>query len=182
LTDSQLLARALSGDREALERLCRDTWPRLYSFVYWQVQSRDEAEDIVQETYCRLLAAAPRLEPRNGEVAGLLRTIAANLARDGWRRQAVRGPLLPLDAAMETPALDEAQRSAERLAVHTALAELPEDQRRVIELRLLEGYSVRETAAMVVKSEVAVRSLQYRGLQRMAELLADSGDRGRRRP
>ncbi len=167
-----LLARAIAGDREALEDICRDTWPDLYSYVYWQVQSRQEAEDIVQETYYRLVVATPRLQPRNGSVTGLLRTIATNLVRDGWRRRKTRGPSIPLETIPAPADLDQATRTEERLAVTAALAGIAGEQREVIDLRLVQGYSVRETARRLGKSEVAVRSLQYRGLQRLAELLS----------
>jgi len=177
MEEGQLLASALAGDRDALERICRETWPGLYSFVYGQVQSREEAEDIVQEAYFRLLGAAPRLKVRDGEVSGLLRTIAANLARDGWRRRKVRGPLIPLEAVPEPSPVDETTRSEERLAVREALNQVPPEQRAVIELRLVQGYTVRETARLVGKSEVAVRSLQYRGLHKLAELLSATDGR-----
>ncbi len=177
MDEGQLLARALDGDRGALEQLCRETWPDLYSFVYWQVQSREEAEDIVQEAYSRLLGAAPHLKVRDGDVNGLLRTIATNLARDGWRRRKVRGPLIPLEAVPESHPIDETTRSEERLAVRAALSQVPSEQRAVIELRLVQGYTVRETARLLGKSEVAVRSLQYRGLQRLAELMAAENPR-----
>jgi len=176
LADRPLLERALNGDRDALEEICQATWRALYSFVYWRVQNREDAEDITQETYARLLRAAPRVETRDGALLGLLRTIALNLTRDGWRRAEVRGPVVPLEQAERvphSPGDDEAARSAQRLTVRAALDRLPNEQRMVVELRLLEGFSIRETARITRKTEAAVRSLQYRGLQKLGDLLND---------
>lgn len=103
---------------------------------------------MTQEAYARLLGAAARIEVGDGRVAGLLKTIALNVVRDGWRRWKVRGPLVPLEQA--------------RLPAQ----QLGED-------RLLQGYPVRETAQLTGKTEAAVRSLQFRGLKRLAQLLAD---------
>lgn len=163
----------------ALESICRENWAGIYSFVYWRVQNRQEAEDIVQEAFARFLSTAGRFTPDDSGAGGLLRVIALNLIRDGWRRRAVRGPHIPLEAVPEPPALDESQRSVERLAVRSALGQLPDDQRAAVELRLVEGFSVRETARALGKSEVAIRSLQYRGLRNLARLLAGSENRGR---
>jgi len=124
LADRPLLERALSGDRDALEGICQATWRNLYSFVYWRVQNREEAEDITQETYARLLRAAPVVETRDGALLGLLRTIALNLARDGWRRREARRPAVPLEQAKHlphSPGDEEAARSAQRLTVRAAL-------------------------------------------------------------
>jgi len=176
LADRPLLERVLNGDRDALEEICQATWRGLYSFVYWRVQNREDAEDITQETYARLLRAAPRLETRDGALLGLLRTIALNLARDGWRRREVRGPAVPLEQAKHlphSPGDDEVARSAQRLTVRAALDRLPDEQRAVVQLRLLDGFSIRETARITRKTEAAVRSLQYRGLQKLGDLLDD---------
>lgn len=57
------------------------------------------------------------------------------------------------------------------MMVREGLGKLLPDQRRVLELRLLEGYSVRETARITGKTEASVRSLQYRGLRQLARHL-----------
>lgn len=169
--DPELWLRAVAGDREAFAAVCRDTWRDLYAFAFWHVQNREEAEDVTQETYARLWQACPGLQSPQHQVVPLLRAIALNVIRDGWRRRRTSGTPVPLHLAPEPPAVDETARAEHRLLVRGLLAELPEDQRMVIELRLLQGYSVRETARAVGKSEAAVRSLQYRGLLKLAERL-----------
>lgn len=170
MAEAELLKQALQGNGDALEEIVRLSWWDLYRFVYGHVQNREEAEDVTQETYARLLAAMPRLRAE-GALSGLLRTIAVNIIRDRWRRRRVRGPSLPLDLAPQPAGPDETAQSIRRMAIRDALARLPDDQRRVIELRILQGYSLRETAEMTDKTEAAVRSLQFRGLRRLAGLL-----------
>ena len=65
--------------------------------------------------------------------------------------------------------------SAERRALLAQLlAELPESQRRVLELRFLEQHSIREIASAMGSSAGAVKQLQFRGLERLRELVGES--------
>ena len=62
----------------------------------------------------------------------------------------------------------------ELLHLAGALAQLPEDQRAVVELKHLQDWSVAEICQHLDKSEAAVAGLLRRGLQRLRELLSDS--------
>lgn len=44
------LKKAREGDLKSIEEICSETWKPLYRFIYWRVQNREEAEEIVQET------------------------------------------------------------------------------------------------------------------------------------
>ena len=57
------------------------------------------------------------------------------------------------------------------MQLENALAKLSEDQRIILDLRIIKGYSVAETAKLVGKTEAAVRTAQYRALQALAQLL-----------
>lgn len=59
----------------------------------------------------------------------------------------------------------------QRLQLENALAELSRDKRAVLDLRIVKGYSVSETAKALGKTEAAVRSLQFRALQTLARIL-----------
>jgi RNA polymerase sigma-70 factor (ECF subfamily) len=58
--------------------------------------------------------------------------------------------------------------------VENALAGLGKDQREVLDLRIIKGYTVAETARLLGKTEAAVRTSQYRALQVLARLLDDN--------
>jgi RNA polymerase sigma-70 factor (ECF subfamily) len=168
MIEESLVARAARGDRQAVEQLCRQSWRQLYAFVYQKVQNREEAEDVTQETYIRVLRALPRY----GSIPfhGLLRTVALNLIRDRWRK--TRG-IRRLTPEVEVfPTSDPTDHVADRDLVARALNLLPQDQRQVIELRILQGLSTAETARRMGRTEAAVRTLQYRAVQALREVLS----------
>lgn len=66
---------------------------------------------------------------------------------------------------------DHTEVSARRLLIENALKELNEEQRKVIELRIIKGYTAAETGRLMKKKEGNIRVLQYRALRKLAEIL-----------
>lgn len=71
----------------------------------------------------------------------------------------------------ETAGLDQQKYITQRLQIENALAKLSEGQRAILDLRIIKGYSVAETAKRVRKTEAAVRTSQYWALQALARIL-----------
>ncbi|MGI6632805.1 MAG: RNA polymerase sigma factor [Bacillota bacterium] len=152
------------------EEWCDRTRPKVYRYIYGLIQDRERAEDLTQETYARVLRASPS----GAKSEAYLRAVALNLVRDEWRRDKVRGipvPLEPFENLLESSGEDP---YVTLLAGHVRelMGRLPEEQRRVLELRIILGLSRSETAAKMGKTEAAVRGLQYRALQSMRQLLS----------
>lgn len=166
--EDELIRRAQAGDDEAAAQLCEVHWRAVYRLVYARLGNRSEAEDVTQEAFARLWQHLGRF--RGGALGPFVRTIALNLARnrlrDLGRHPQVEIDALPLSAS--DPSADETllQREEEAL-LRQALRRLDADHRRVLELRLVQGRSVAEVAAVLDRSPEAVRALQYRALQRL---------------
>ena len=73
--------------------------------------------------------------------------------------------------SIDKEAIDEQKYITERLQIEDALAKLSTEQRTIIDLRIIKGYSVAETAKQVKKTEAAVRTTQYRALQTLKRIL-----------
>lgn len=161
-----------------------------------QLRAKLDPSDLVQETLLRAHQAAGRFDWRGpAETAAWLRTILANVLTDAARRfeAAAReiGRERSLQAAVEESSarleawLADDRTGPEGRALHqeqllrlaTALAGLPEDQRRAVELRHLKGRSLAEAAAELGRSKGAVAKLLERGIVRLRELL-DSAEGG----
>ncbi|MGE5559886.1 MAG: RNA polymerase sigma factor [Chloroflexota bacterium] len=168
MVDHKLLQRATQGDQDAIALICDLTWRQVYRFAYQRVQNREDAEDVTQETYVRSLPAFSRTNP--AALPGYLRTVALNVIRDRWRHKRVTGTQVELQA-IDLPTADPANEIVDRELVSAALARLPDDQRTVLELRLIRGFSTAETAARMSRSEGAVRSLQFRAIQALREMI-----------
>lgn len=168
--------RAGEGGLRSIEQICLDTWEPLYRFIYYRVQNREEAEDITQETYLRSLPYLRENKVPSKNFPGFMRNVALNVLRDRWRQKKRWGTPAnfeeaDLTAADETDCQNDVAR---RLQVENALAGLGKDQRAVLDLRIIKGYTVAETARLLGKTEAAVRTSQYRALQILARLLDDN--------
>lgn len=141
------MANDSSGQSDSRELLLAAI-PRLRRFAYALTGSRDAADDLTQTTLERALAQIDRFEPGTRMESWLMR-IAYNARVDDARRQKRRGPHHDLDSVAELPAMDGRRVSAARLdlsAARAAIDALPEDQRAVISLVSLEGFSYQEAA------------------------------------
>ena len=169
----------MAGDVPALaarpleaEALYRTHVRSLYAFIYSKVGNREAAEDITSEVFVKALAHLDPAREEHSIVAWLYR-VARNAVNDFWRvghgarvialeeARTARTPLAVSDTA------HHAQTAARAAAI---LEQLPENYRKVLVHRLIDGLSVAETARRLSISEANVKVLQHRALRRAAEL------------
>lgn len=152
---------------EEAARLVEQYSTAVYRLAYARTGNREDAEDITQETFLRLVRAAPAF--RDGEhcKAWLLR-VAANCAgdlhRSPWRRRAV-----PLEQAGQMAAPE----SPEEQGVEAAILALPEDYRVVVHLYYYEELSTAEIAKVLGKREGTIRTRLSRARAMLREDLQE---------
>ncbi|MGI5921004.1 MAG: RNA polymerase sigma factor [Syntrophomonadaceae bacterium] len=173
--------KAAEGDLTAIEKLCLATWEPIYRFVYYKVQNREEAEDITQETYVKTLSYLQKNMIPQENFLGFMKTVSLNVIRDRWRQKKRGGVLVNFQEIMpeETAVRDQQNEIEQRLLLESALTKLSPEQQTILDLRIIKGYSVAETAKLVGKTEGAVRTAQYRALQALAQILDDKGCKDR---
>ena len=128
--------------------------PALYRFCRMQMGNAADAEDILQEVFCKRLYRAPDFETAEQERRWLFR-VALNQCRDEWKRS--RRTELPLEAAALV-AVPEPER-----ALLEQVAALPEKLRTVLHLHYCEGYSQQEIASLLGITVSAVKMRMKRG-------------------
>jgi RNA polymerase sigma-70 factor (ECF subfamily) len=164
--DDALLQRAHALDEEALTHIYNAYFERLYRYAYRFVSDGDTAQDIAAETLLRWLTALRDGRPPRNLGAWLYR-VAHNLAMDVHRRRP-SGGTVPLDPELiQTEGSDTRMDMEGRLTrarVRAAVLELTPEQQDVIVLKFLEGYSNSEVAALMDRSEGAIKALQHRAL------------------
>jgi RNA polymerase sigma-70 factor, ECF subfamily len=129
------------------------------------------ADDLVQESYLRFLAAAAPWAA--GEVAcrRYLFRIATNLLRDHWRRpQATLIEDLP-ESALPSVSGDHSEQIDSQALLGPALARLKPRERQLLWLAYAEGYSHREIASITGLRAPGIRLLLFRAKQKLARLL-----------
>ena len=134
-----------------IEGLYREHGSAVFSFLQGMVGDRHDAEDLMQETFARALAAADGFE-RRALPSTWLFTIARNLALNHIRarrhRQNVDGADLEFMPSSGRDPLEEAGAGDETAVILAAVSELAEDQREVFLLKVVEGLTYREIAAV----------------------------------
>ncbi len=178
MIDAKTLKKAQEGDLSAVEEVCSATWEPLYRFIYMRVQNREEAEDITQETYVKSLSNLHKYDFEPENFSNFLKTVALNVLKDRWRKNKRRKEIEFIDEIRFSEAAfnDTSETSTNRLLIEKALNNLSEEQRNIIVLRIVKGYSVAETAQMTGKSPANVRVIQYRALKELASILEKEKD------
>ncbi len=161
--------RVVAGDAYPdWEAVYRDNVDRLYRLMFAKVGNRPDAEDLTAEVF--LIALRPlRLSASVGEVRSYLLATARTVLATHWRRTLGREvTTLDDDLAAEEFELDPGPlaRSVERAG--KILAALPERYRRVLQLRFLRGYSLKEAAAELGVTVGNAKVLQHRALRQAA--------------
>jgi len=147
---------------------------RLYRMAFRLMNSREEAEDIVQEVYIKLWGMRNTLKNYNSIEALSIR-ITRNLCLDNLRRKKVNNDALK---AERVNAIGHSVSPAHTLEhkenvemIHTLIAALPEPQRSLVHLRHLEEKEYEEIAEMVNMNVNAIRVSISRARKQMREML-----------
>jgi RNA polymerase sigma-70 factor, ECF subfamily len=163
--------------KEVMELRFKEIWPRIYRFFYYKMQNREEAEELTQETFRRVL---PQLEAGKVEwdkLMGYTAATARNLLVDTWRSRS-RQPITTSLEGLQEKGWDHPQQVTEveeTLMVQQALRQLNEEHRKVLTYRIIEGWPVDEVANKMKRSPGAVRSLQFRAVKALKDTLEKGG-------
>lgn len=175
-----LLRRARQRDPTALSRLVEMYSDRVYGLLYRLTGSREAAEDLLQDTFVRVVQAIEEYE-HTGRFESWLFRIAANLARDRGRRQ-VRSPVaswedVDADAGRSVLAADGPADCVadgdERRRLAAALARLPMLDREIIVLRYYSELPFREVAELLGVPLGTALARAHRALGRLRRELGE---------
>ncbi|WP_378574923.1 sigma-70 family RNA polymerase sigma factor [Nocardiopsis mangrovi] len=174
---NNLTSLAVQGDHGAVDSLIREVRPmvvrycrarlaRVSGYVHY-------SDDVAQEVCIALLAALPRYEDMGRPFASFVFGIAAHKVADALRgstRADVPTETVP-DRPDDGPGPEEAAvRTVEAERARALLNELPEQQRRLLLMRVIAGLSADETGHVLGMSAGAVRVAQHRALARLREV------------
>jgi len=167
-TDDQLVVDFVRGDEEALRILVQRWEGPVYAFLVHMMGSTEDAEDLCQDTFMRLIQAARRYQPAGKFRSWLLR-IAGNLARSRLRRRKILRwvPLGPEHDVRHVPARDPLAALVDRQEqqrVQAAIQRLPDRQREALILKQFHGLAYREIAEAMGASVASVQMLLHRAM------------------
>lgn len=171
----KLLQKAREFDQKALAEIYDLFSDRLYAYAYKHVGKPQVAEDLVAETFQRFLSALEQGGGPKDHLQAYLYRITHNLITDLFRRQPPPSVELDEELLAEDQPGPAGQVAAEMEAdrVRQALRLLTPDQRQVVTLKFLEGWTAQEIARSMDKSLGAVKALQHRGLAALQRILIE---------
>lgn len=163
------VTRARQGDQEALRFLYVRYAPTVRRYITGLLGSPEEAEDVTQTVFLKLLTKLDRYEPRGVRFDAWLLRVARNVAFDEVRRRrpVPAGEMIEENAVLRP---DERDTTA-RQSIQDALATLPHAQREVVVLRHFLGLSCGEIAERLDRTEAAVHNLHHRGRANLRKAL-----------
>ncbi len=182
-TDSELMQAISFGSERALEML-HERYHRLaFSLAYRILQDAATAEDIVQEAFLSLWRKASSYQSQHGSVSTWLQSIVHHRAIDHVRSSAYRNEQWATlqteheqdTASSEPDALEYAWQNEQQRLIRVALAQMPPEQRQVIELAYFGGYTHVEIAEKCHIPLGTVKGRMRLGLQKMKVFLQERG-------
>ncbi|KGP70869.1 RNA polymerase sigma factor SigX [Pontibacillus yanchengensis] len=158
----------------------------LYQFLFYMVKNREQAEDLVQEVYIKVMNSYDRFKGESSEKTWLF-SIARHVAIDYFRRQKRKrnkileffdwgesGHLIeddhpiPEDIAVQNEEIQKMYRCLDKCSV---------DQRSVLILRYIQSMSIQETADVLGMSVSKVKTTQHRGMKVLQQLMEEEARR-----
>jgi RNA polymerase sigma factor (sigma-70 family) len=171
--DDVLVRATLRGDERAFAHLVNRYLRKAMAVALEYTGTREAAEDVVQDTFRRVLAGLRRFDPARPFEPWFF-TILRNTARNAAKSHRIRQhEALDLEHASGLPGpLELTRRQELRHRLDTAIARLPAQQQTCFRLCLVEGLSNAEAAAAVGLAESTVRVHVFRARQALQEQLA----------
>jgi RNA polymerase sigma-70 factor (ECF subfamily) len=177
LADALALVQGISAqDRDSFSRFYDRYSPLVYSLALRMLRAPSDAEDLLQEVFMQIWRQAASYSPERGTPEAWIINIARSRAIDKLRSMRRREKSFVLT---DDPSLSESNENVEsnaveseaKLTMNSALANLPEAQRRVLELAYFGGLSQTEIAERLKEPLGTVKTRMRAGIQRLRNIL-----------
>ena len=159
---------ACQGNTQAFGHVYEHYLPFVYKFVYFRLNSKEDAEDLTEKIFFKVWQAIYKYDPTKASFKTWLFTITRRTLIDFYRTHKVT---YELKEAFQIGTEDATEEYLDQqLAmdkVIPVIKSLPEEQAEVITLRFLSQLNAKETASIMNKTEGAIRVLQHRALKQI---------------
>jgi len=163
------IGRICQNDREGLRAIYEEYCPMIYSVVMEILHNREDAEDVTSEFFIQLWDIADTYRPGRGHRAWMI-TIAHNLTIDYLRK---RKREQPVPDVLDDPKLGQdscEDRLCHKLSLEQALMTLKEEERQIVNLKIMGDLTFREIAALLKKPQGTVAWCYRTALRKLKEV------------
>ncbi|MBD3279442.1 MAG: sigma-70 family RNA polymerase sigma factor [Candidatus Pacebacteria bacterium] len=169
-----LVKKAQAGNTQAFAKIYQHFADSIYRFCLFKVSNKQDAQDLTSETFQRIWRFLDKYQQDN--FRAYLFTTARNLIYDHYKKKAKENTTNLDDCSWLTD--DEAKKQVNKLIdqetykqLYRAMKQLPDHYREVIQLRIVEELSIKETTKVMNRSSVSVRVLQHRALKKLRKIM-----------
>jgi RNA polymerase sigma-70 factor, ECF subfamily len=178
--EGALVRRAQSGDEAAFRELVEKYQPKVFSIIHGIVRQKNDVEDIAQQVFAKIYFSIRNFDFRSSPITWIYK-ITVNECFDYLRKKKVRKLVYESDLSEDEvrrventePATDRAPRTDTTLARRDYVAKLldkvSEEERSLLMMKEVEGYSVEELAAMLNMNENTVKVKLFRARQKLVK-------------
>jgi len=164
-------------DSESFAQIYDAHVDKIYNYIYYKVGTAALAEDLTAQVFLNAWQAMGRYRWSGRPVAAWLFRIAHNLIVDHFRTQHATVPIDGLPYLGNDDDVEGlVQQRLDVDVLRNAMKELTTDQRQVIRLKFLQGYSTAEVATILSRDPAAIRALQRRALLSLHRILRNDGE------
>jgi len=178
--DIELLKAVSRGDEQALAQLYDNYRVILFGLLVRILNSREEAEDVLQEVFLQVWRRAKDFDETRGKPFTWLVTLARSRAIDRLRSLGARDRVAQASVREASEEVSDAAfdtfRSEQRALVTSALSQLPEEQKRPLVLAYFDGLTQSEIAANLGAPLGTVKTRMRAGMMKLREVLAGKNE------
>lgn len=151
-------------------------WPQVYQYAYYRLQNKEEAEELTQEVFQKVFQQVKKGNVEEDKIRAYIFTAARNTIYDTWRQRGRSPKVVEMSQVSEKNlAVPESHMIEENIVLREALAKLPELYRKIIIWRIVEGRPLKDVADELSKPVGTIKSLQFRGVQKLKDILEEGG-------
>lgn len=173
----EIIEAAKAGDEVAFEKLYDEFYEPILRFLAFRVPSAEDAEDLAQSVFLRFYKNLSGWQYQGYSPLAYVFTIARSVVADYYRKNKIKKldsseeilPLLMDNSAGPQQALQSKETVR---SITKAISQLPENYQEVVSLRLIKELNYEDIAMIVKKSEVNVRKIYSRGIQKLQSTIA----------
>ncbi|MBN2096123.1 sigma-70 family RNA polymerase sigma factor [Candidatus Peregrinibacteria bacterium] len=170
----KLVERAKRGDAEAFAQIYDELVKPVYRYIYYRVEDVI-AEDLTEETFLKVWQNLKKYKKGKNPFSSWVFRIAHNLVVDHYRQNKTTEMIeeTMADTKRENNPHQQADLKLTQIRLRKVIRHLPDNYQEVIILKYINELDNKEIADTIGKSEGAVRTIQFRALERLRSLLSD---------
>ncbi len=173
----RLVEKAQKGDADAFARIYDELVKPVYRYIYYRVEE-SIAEDLTEDTFLKVWQNLKKYKKGKNPFSSWVFKIAHNLVVDYYRQNKTTEMIEEtiVDTKLESNPHYQADLKLTQIRLRKVIRRLPDNYQEIIILKYINELDNKEIAHAVGKSEGAVRTIQFRALDRLKSLLSEDGE------